>query len=64
MFSESTDFARSYAVGDHPLHLGVHELRRLLRDLAPMLDLAAEEELLLVVADEDRTDRVGQSPTA
>ena len=41
---------------------GVHELRRLLRHLAAMLELATEEELLLVVADEDRADGVGESP--
>ena len=47
---------------DHALHFGVDELRRLLGHLAAVLDLAAEEELLLVVANEDRADRVRESP--
>src|SRR5688500_10118156 len=45
-------------LGDDPLHLAVDELRGFLGHLAPMLNLAAEEELLLVVSDENRPDRV------
>src|SRR5258707_5326940 len=41
---------------DDALHLGVHELRRLLAHLAPMLDLAPQKQFLLVVADENGTD--------
>src|SRR5712671_4392786 len=47
---------------DHPRNFGIDELRGALRHLAPSLQLAAEEKLLLVVADEDRTDLVRKAP--
>src|SRR5438045_5122964 len=47
---------------DHARDLGVDELGGALGDFAPRLKLAAEEKLLLVVADENGTNLVRQSP--
>ena len=64
-FVVSVCFARVERVGRCTrFDLRVDQLRRLLRHFAAVLDLAAEEELLLVVADEDRTDRDRTDPTA
>jgi hypothetical protein len=49
-------------LGDDALHLGVHELGGLLAHLAAVLQLAAQEELLLVVADQHRADGVREAP--
>src|SRR5438270_4549091 len=47
---------------DHTRNLGVDQLRRTLGNFASRLQLAAEEKLLLVIAHEDRTYLVRQSP--
>src|SRR5665213_949138 len=49
-------------VVEQPRDLRVHQLRRTLRHLAVPRELAAEEDFLLVVANEHGADRVGQSP--
>ncbi len=62
-FSVSVTLARSYAIDD-----GASLRRRRgcavssRKPSGAVLDLAPEEELLLVVADEDRTDGVGETP--
>ena len=47
---------------DHARNFGVNELRRSFRNFAPRLKLAAKEKLLLVVTNENWTNRIGQSP--
>src|SRR4029077_2113840 len=45
-------------IAENALHLGIDQLGRALGDLAPLHDLAPEEDLGLPVADGNRADRV------
>src|SRR6185437_15746021 len=49
-------------LANHLRDLCVDRLRRLAGDVTPALNLATQKQLLLIVADEDRPDDVGQSP--
>src|SRR5258708_25108172 len=43
-------------------NFGVDQLRSLLRDLLPVLDISPKEQFLFIRPDLNRADRVGKSP--